>query len=374
MTKKYSVLVVDDQENWRELLVELLEDEFEVISVDNYDAALEKLRERKTPFYVIVTDLRLVDEQSGNEDGLKLAQEINHKKVATNVIVLTGYSTVLSTKRAFKELDVFDYLEKRPSDGSPFDRDGFLNTVRKAAEQTLRHDIFVIMPFAEKYNDFFEIIEKAAQENEATVERTDKTISSKRIMPRITDGIKQARKVTAYIPDDDENLNVYFEIGMSHAWRKEVLVVSPYPEALGMMLTDWPIISYDSTWSKGEELRKALGKFLASSSDDDLDDRSIETLRESVVIVAPDDTSDIYVTVIKPVLDSLGITPVHVWQDISADQAHENLLPPTIEDRVKSTSLVIAGLGKTNGDSFFLAGFTYILEKKTHILISQRCS
>ena len=52
MTKKYSVLVVDDQKTWRELFSELLRDEFEVDSVANYGTAIEKIRECAEPFYV----------------------------------------------------------------------------------------------------------------------------------------------------------------------------------------------------------------------------------------------------------------------------------------------------------------------------------
>ena len=134
MVKKYSVLVVDDQENWRELLVELLEDEFEVTSVDSYDAALEKIRERSVPFHVVVTDMRLVDEESGNEDGLELAGALNQRGSATEIIVLTGYPTLRTAKNALGRLDVFDYLEKRPEDGSSFNTAEFLRIVKNAAE------------------------------------------------------------------------------------------------------------------------------------------------------------------------------------------------------------------------------------------------
>ena len=135
MRKKYSVLVVDDQENWRELFVELLEDEFEVTSVDNYDAALAKIQKRVLPFHVLVTDMRLIDSEAGNEDGLKLAKELKQRGDITNIIVVTGYSSLRTVKRALGILDVFDYLEKRPEDSSPFNPAEFLRTVRAAAEQ-----------------------------------------------------------------------------------------------------------------------------------------------------------------------------------------------------------------------------------------------
>ena len=134
MKKKYAVLVVDDQENWRNLLVELLKDEFEVFSAVSYDAALQKIRSRNEPFHVLVTDMRLVDEEAGNASGLDLAAEINRQGGGTKVVVVTGYPTLRTIKRAFGVLNVYDYLEKRPSDGSPFNVSEFLRLVREAAQ------------------------------------------------------------------------------------------------------------------------------------------------------------------------------------------------------------------------------------------------
>jgi len=138
MTKKYSVLVVDDQENWRDLLVELLEDDFGVVSAESYETALHKVQERSEPFHVIVTDMRLVDEEKDNEDGLRLVEAINQRGSATKAIVVTGYPTLHTAKRALGTLDVFDYLEKYPSDGSSFKAAEFLRLVRDAAEAAER--------------------------------------------------------------------------------------------------------------------------------------------------------------------------------------------------------------------------------------------
>jgi len=135
MKPKYSVLVIDDQENWRDLLCEILQEQFDVKRAYSYDTALNAIQEQSPPFHVVVTDLRLVDEKSGNEDGLKLAEYLNHRGDETKVIIITGYATIDSAKRAFSRLAAFDYLEKRPSEGQGLNIEELRETVYQAAQQ-----------------------------------------------------------------------------------------------------------------------------------------------------------------------------------------------------------------------------------------------
>lgn len=131
---KYSVLVIDDQKNWREVITDILDDEFKVVNASSYDEALEKIREQNPPFHVVVTDMRLVDEEAGNEDGLKLVEYLNQRGDETQTIVLTGYATISTAKRALSKLAVHEYLEKFSSESSPFDINGFQKIVYQAAE------------------------------------------------------------------------------------------------------------------------------------------------------------------------------------------------------------------------------------------------
>ncbi|MCE7904292.1 MAG: response regulator [Anaerolineae bacterium CFX3] len=135
LSKKYSVLVVDDQDNWRELLIDLLKDDFEVKSASNFNEALEIIRNQDPPFHVVVTDMRLNDEETGNEDGLTLIEKLNERGDETKTIVVTGYATIDTARRALSNLAAYDYLEKRPSDGKPFDIEGIRSVVHRAAEE-----------------------------------------------------------------------------------------------------------------------------------------------------------------------------------------------------------------------------------------------
>jgi ActR/RegA family two-component response regulator len=131
---KYSVLVIDDQDNWRNLLTEILEDQFDVKNASNYSEALSAIRDQNPPFHVVVTDMRLVDEEVGNEDGLRLIDYLNERGDETKTIVITGYATVASAIKAMDDLSVYKYLEKKPSKAESFDYQKFHQIVYKAAE------------------------------------------------------------------------------------------------------------------------------------------------------------------------------------------------------------------------------------------------
>ncbi len=139
--KRRSVLVVDDQENWRDLLCELLEDEFDVKRASNYREAQDLILKQKPPFHVVVSDIRLIDDDSKNEDGLRLVEELNQLRDLTKVIVITGYPSIETAKRALGKLAVYDYLEKKPADGRPFDPVEFRHIVSQASNEVERQRV-----------------------------------------------------------------------------------------------------------------------------------------------------------------------------------------------------------------------------------------
>ena len=137
-TKKYSVLIVDDQPNWRELLGDLLDERFYVENAKSYDEALRIIQGRNSPFHVVVTDMRLADNESDNEDGLKLIEYLNKQGTITQKIVLTGYPTIRTALYAVSKLKASHYLEKYRSEKDKFDSADFVRSVQKAAEEAER--------------------------------------------------------------------------------------------------------------------------------------------------------------------------------------------------------------------------------------------
>lgn len=133
---KKRVLVVDDMSNWRELLRDILSPEFAVVVRANYKDALEAIRTTIPPFHAAVLDIRLVDGDAENREGLELAELLKAGEESTKTIVLTGYPTRGATGDTLRELSVFAYLEKVPCDGDGvFDPETFIHTVRRAARE-----------------------------------------------------------------------------------------------------------------------------------------------------------------------------------------------------------------------------------------------
>lgn len=136
---KLRVLIVDDHSNWRDLFQELLEGKYEVTPAENYEkAAAALLSHQRNPFHVAIVDIRLDDAEPTNVQGIDIAKWLKKTSKYTNTIIVTGYPTVHTMREAFKDLDVFDYVEKYPESGKAFDHERFLDVVHKAASNAQR--------------------------------------------------------------------------------------------------------------------------------------------------------------------------------------------------------------------------------------------
>jgi two-component system, NtrC family, response regulator AtoC len=99
------ILVVDDEEGLREIIVELLTLEgFEVDSVSTAEEAREKLA--LTVYDVLVTDLMLP-----GKSGVELMEETLARCPETLVIMMTGHGTIETAVEAMKK-GAYDYLTK----------------------------------------------------------------------------------------------------------------------------------------------------------------------------------------------------------------------------------------------------------------------
>jgi len=65
-----------------------------------------------------------------NEDGMRLAEHIVNAGQQISVIMLTGHGTVDRCRRAFRDLNVFDFLQKERVDFPG----GFIDILAQAAE------------------------------------------------------------------------------------------------------------------------------------------------------------------------------------------------------------------------------------------------
>ena len=122
------ILVVDDQVNWREALVSLLSIEERVIrAAANFEEASEEIS--KQTYDLIVLDVRLVNNDVFNVQGLELLQLAKSQPSAPKVIVITGYPE--SIREGVIAKYGGDALVLKVPPGSRFDSQGFQALVQR---------------------------------------------------------------------------------------------------------------------------------------------------------------------------------------------------------------------------------------------------
>jgi DNA-binding NtrC family response regulator len=101
------VLVVDDEASIRDLLAKTLAlAEYDVDTAGDGSAALDRLRERRGSYDLMIADLRMP-----GMDGLTLIREVKQINANLPIIIITGFSTESSAIEAVN-LGVAGYLTK----------------------------------------------------------------------------------------------------------------------------------------------------------------------------------------------------------------------------------------------------------------------
>jgi len=118
------ILVVDDEQDIRDLVAGILEDEgYSVRTAADSDQALSAIRERRPS--ILVQDIWM---QGGGLDGLELLDLVKSLDVDLPVIMISGHGNIETAVSAIKR-GAYDFLEK------PFKADRLLLLVERALEQ-----------------------------------------------------------------------------------------------------------------------------------------------------------------------------------------------------------------------------------------------
>ena len=105
MNESIRVLIVDDEERFRETTVTILERRgFEVKAVGSGIEAIEEIKNDKID--VLVLDLQMPD-----MDGIATLGEMNRLGLLAKTLILTGHGSVHTALEAVK-LGAYDYLTK----------------------------------------------------------------------------------------------------------------------------------------------------------------------------------------------------------------------------------------------------------------------
>lgn len=119
MGEKGKVLIVEDEATWRKLYQKVLEKEgCRVWTAGSLPEALDLLDRHF--FHVAVVDIRLVDGQPGNQDGIEVIKRISQADEGTRAVIITAFGTIKMTRDAFKEYQVFEFMEKQTHDQARF--------------------------------------------------------------------------------------------------------------------------------------------------------------------------------------------------------------------------------------------------------------
>ena len=122
MTKKISILIVDDEESVRDSLYNwFIEDGYRVECAEDAKKALSVLE--SDIFDIILTDIKMP-----GMDGLELLKRIKSIRTESIVIMMTAFATVDTAVQALKD-GAFDYVTK------PFDPDDLSHLIRNASKQ-----------------------------------------------------------------------------------------------------------------------------------------------------------------------------------------------------------------------------------------------
>jgi len=103
--------------------------------------------------------------------------------------------------------------------------------------------VFVIMPFRSEFDGVYQAIEKAATPKDLKCIRADKEIFLGVIMDKVKENIAKGGILVADLTLDRPN--VYYELGLAHAWKKKVILIRQSTTSIPFDLQHLKIAEYD---------------------------------------------------------------------------------------------------------------------------------
>ena len=131
------VLIVEDYTDWRDLMSGMLLREGLVVETAGSLQEAQDVLQKSKDLDLAILDIRLVETDEMNEDGMRLLSEIRKKQEFTRVIMISGHGTMEMQRRAFKEYKAFDFFRKEQFDSDDF-RQGVQAAVQEAARDRQR--------------------------------------------------------------------------------------------------------------------------------------------------------------------------------------------------------------------------------------------
>lgn len=202
--KKDNILVIDDEQSIRNLLVRTLtSSEYNVESTGNSEEALTKLKAGS--FSLVITDIKLP-----GMSGIEILKKVKEIDKNIEVIMITGYATVETASESLRD-GAFDFINK------PFDIHQLELTVKKAISSY--HTKKTIVLLNEGLTETYIELEKLKDSlEEKVMERTEKLAMSE----------KKYRSIIDNSFDPIITINDKLEVS---SWNKGAELILGYKEA-----------------------------------------------------------------------------------------------------------------------------------------------
>jgi hypothetical protein len=116
---------------------------------------------------------------------------------------------------------------------------------------------FVIMPFDDEFTAVYtDLLVSTLEEVGYTVSRADSFFDQENIMSTVIRCIAESDLIVAELTKT--NPNVYYELGIAHALRKNVILITKYLNTLPFDLRSYRIIEYSTEFDKVDDFKSQL--------------------------------------------------------------------------------------------------------------------
>ena len=120
---------------------------------------------------------------------------------------------------------------------------------------------FVLMPFDEEFDDIYDyLIHDPLSEAGYDVKRADDILNQGNILADIIQSIINSDLIVADL--STTNPNVYYELGIAHSHRKNVIMLTQNVKELPFDLRSYRIIPYSNHFAKMDEARQQIQKLI----------------------------------------------------------------------------------------------------------------
>lgn len=213
----------------------------------------EKIREAQPGLKI--TDVLIVSDDQRYTEG-KILEWVEEMKAGYGLsygqmaIDLTGGTKPMSigahnAALSFDDIDAF-YLKTEYDEETeePIPGTEALIPLKKDKSQLDKNIAFVIMPFAKEHDEIYQWIGEATASSNMRCLRADKEIFVGGIMEKVRENIIKAGVVIADLTEN--NLNVYYELGLSHGYSKKVIMLTQDVDNLPFDLRHLRMVIYKS--------------------------------------------------------------------------------------------------------------------------------